>query len=70
MHIKQVEVLTLLAILKHVTIPFLEFQVVNKTPDKITLQNVYSGKIETLGYNEVSSDYYYIYNSDRKLFNK
>ena len=59
-----------MAVLKHREIGFLEFQVVEKTEDKITLQNIYCGKTETLSYQEVSNDYYYIYDAKYPLFNK
>ena len=58
------------AMLKHQKIPYVEFQVVEINENKISLQDIYSGKINIIDTDDLSSDYYYLYTSKYKRYNK
>lgn len=64
------------SILKHVDKLFLEFQVTkittheNDSNNLYTLQNIYSGALETIEEHELTNDYYLIYQCSDILYKK
>ena len=59
-----------LSVIKHHNIPFVEYQIIAIENNQYTVQNFYTGVIEVMSEDKLSSEYYYVYDSNNMRYQK
>jgi hypothetical protein len=59
-----------LSLLKNIHEPFIEFQVINITKERYTIQNTSTGSLQVIESDNLSDEYYFICHSEYQIYQK